>query len=184
MFLFRLLFYCICNCKCLVLRVVLLQPDYTYRNSVKPFWTYNPRCASSLYLDYRISIEKTTGEMNAINRLSRACSRMQYVQRYASINNKKQERWSRLDFLFENGCCSTLTSVQRLPNFLFSCKFQPAFPTSRFLIGCPALLYLVCEYHHMNITMLPACRTAPSAAIWTHTRTPATRAVLYAYRVL
>ena len=41
-----------------------------------------------------------------------------------SLNIKKQENRSRLNFLFENGCVLHKRSVQHIPIFLFSCKYQ------------------------------------------------------------
>ena len=55
--------------------------------------------------------------------------------------NKKQESWSRLNFLFENWVRSTITSVLRfIHEFIISCKYQPAFLIARFLSRCSFLL--------------------------------------------
>ena len=49
--------------------------------------------------------------------------------------NKKQESCSRLDFLFKKVWVLHYFSVERLPNFLLSCKVQPAFLIARFLLS-------------------------------------------------
>ena len=58
------------------------------------------------------------------------------------IKNKKQKSWSRLDFIFENGCVLyTNFSKRHLPNFSCSRKSPPAFSCARFLPNrCPVLL--------------------------------------------
>lgn len=65
--------------------------------------------------------------------------------------DQRQDSWSRLDFMFENGCVLQILQCNDSPNFLF-CKYQPDFLmllylNLRFLLSCEPQTFLVsCTY--------------------------------------